>query len=143
MEFDPHWQELLLYTSAASVFVFLATLAAVPWVVARLPHDYFARDRRTAWRSLPAAPVYTLFMGLLKNLLGSVLVVLGVIMLVTPGQGLLTLMTGLLLMNFPGKYHLERWLVTRRGVLRGLNWLRGRRGQAPFDAPQGHDFSAD
>jgi hypothetical protein len=48
---------------------------------------------------------------------------------------MLTLLAGLLLMNFPGKYQLERWLVTRPGVLRALNWLRGRQGHAPFDHP--------
>jgi len=71
----------------------------------------------------------------LKNALGVVLVVLGFIMLFTPGQGLLTLLAGLLLMNFPGKYRLERWLVLRPGVLRGLNWLRQRGGHPPFEAP--------
>jgi len=65
-----------------------------------------------------------------------VLVLLGVIMLVTPGQGLLTLLIGLLLLNFPGKYRLERWLVLRPGVLRGLNWLRRRHGEPPFEAPE-------
>ena len=50
----------------------------------------------------------------------------------TPGQGLLTLLVGLLLMNFPGKYRLERWLVGRRGVLTALNWLRRRGGHPPF-----------
>tara|TARA_R110000823_G_scaffold27609_16_gene80431 strand:+ start:1923 stop:2354 length:432 start_codon:yes stop_codon:yes gene_type:complete len=138
----PHWQELLLIASAASVFVFLATLAAVPWVVARLPHDYFSRERRAALHGMPRAPLYTIFIALMMNLLGSLLVALGIIMLVTPGQGLLTLMAGLLLMNFPGKYRLERWLVMRRGVMRALNWLRRRRGQAPFDTPPGYDFSA-
>lgn len=142
MDQSPYWQEVLLIASAASVFVFLATLAAVPWVVARLPHDYFSRERRAALRDMPQAPLYTIFISVFKNLLGSLLVVLGVVMLVTPGQGLLILMAGLLLMNFPGKYRLERWLVMRRGVMRTLNWLRRRRGQVPFDTPPGHDFSA-
>jgi hypothetical protein len=53
-------------------------------------------------------------------------------MLFTPGQGILTILAGLLLMNFPGKYRLERWLVQRPGVLSSLNWLRTRRGKAPF-----------
>ena len=67
--------------------------------------------------------------------LGMLLVLLGLIMLVTPGQGILTLLVGLLLMNFPGKYQLERWLVSRRGVMRALDWLRKRKGQPPFDPP--------
>ena len=71
----------------------------------------------------------------LKNALGLVLVILGFIMLFTPGQGLLTLLAGSLLMNFPGKYQLERWLVLRPGVLRALNWLRHRGGHASFEAP--------
>ena len=57
-------------------------------------------------------------------------------MLVTPGQGVLTILAGLLLMNFPGKYRLERWLVMRPGVMRALNWLRARRGQTPFEIPE-------
>jgi len=62
-------------------------------------------------------------------------VLMGLLMLVTPGQGVMTLLVGLLLMNFPGKYRMERWLVMRPGVLRALNWLRRRRGQRPFAAP--------
>ncbi len=76
-------------------------------------------------------------LGFAKNLLGGVLVVLGLVMLLTPGQGLLTLLIGLMLMNFPGKYRLERWLVTRPGVLRALNWLRARQGHQPLEAPPG------
>jgi hypothetical protein len=53
-------------------------------------------------------------------------------MLFTPGRGFLTLPAGLLLMNFPGKCRLERWLVQRPGMLRSLNWLRTRRGKPPF-----------
>jgi hypothetical protein len=47
----------------------------------------------------------------------------------------LTLLIGLLLMNFPGKYQAERWLLLRPGVLRALNWLRERHGRAPFEIP--------
>ena len=75
-----------------------------------------------------------LFMGA-KNLLGAALMLLGILMLFTPGQGLLTLLVGLLLMNFPGKYRLERTLVARPGIFRSLNWLRRRRGAEPFELP--------
>ncbi|MCB1677181.1 MAG: hypothetical protein KDI16_00685 [Halioglobus sp.] len=126
---------LILWGSALSVLSLVATLIGVPWVVARLPSDYFARPRRSSWRLSPDAPVPALLLGLLKNLLGALLVLLGLVLLVTPGQGVLTLLAGLLLMNFPGKYQLERWLVMRPGVLRGLNWLRARQRERPFDTP--------
>ena len=43
-----NWQQVLVWTSAASLFAVLLTLAGVPWVVGRLPADYFMRRRRSA-----------------------------------------------------------------------------------------------
>ncbi|NCF16828.1 MAG: hypothetical protein GWP63_01190 [Haliea sp.] len=127
--------ELLLIASGMSLGAVILALVGVPWVVIRLPADYFSQPERHTWRESDGEPLFAVFIGLLKNMVGAILVVLGLIMLVTPGQGLLTLLAGLLLMNFPGKYQLERWLVLRPGMLRALNWLRGRQGQAPFDHP--------
>jgi hypothetical protein len=53
-------------------------------------------------------------------------------MLLTPGQGLLTLLTGLLLMDFPGKYAMERWLIGHPLMLRAINRLRARYGYPPL-----------
>ena len=135
MELNLDWQQLLLWASMGSLVAVLLALVGVPWVIARLPSDYFSRTQRRTWREIEGEPAFAVLLGLLKNIVGAVLVLLGLVMLVTPGQGLLTLLAGLLLMNFPGKYRLERWLVMRPGMLRVLNWLRRRQGQAPFDAP--------
>lgn len=129
------WQPLLLWASAGSLLTLLMTAAAVPWVVTRLPADYFARPRRTAWKAGQGIAPLKALVGVLKNLLGAILLCVGLVMLVTPGQGVLTILAGLLLMNFPGKYRVERWLVMRPGVMRALNWLRARRGQTPFEIP--------
>ena len=67
-----------------------------------------------------------------KNVLGAVLMIAGVAMLVLPGQGLLTMVLGFLLIDFPGKYRLERWLVARPMVHRPLNWIRRRAGREPL-----------
>ncbi|MCB1704610.1 MAG: hypothetical protein KDI17_07095 [Halioglobus sp.] len=137
MEFLSTWQQPLLWASGLSLLAVVATLIAVPWIVVRLPHDYFSREDRVAWRTSPGRPIVVLVLGVLKSLLGFLLIVLGLIMLLTPGQGILTVLIGFLLMDFPGKYRVERWLVLRPGVLRGLNWLRQRRGHQPFDVPGG------
>jgi len=97
-------------------------LQALPWLMDRA---LAAAARPPELVAVTAGP----------GLVGALLVLLGMVMLVTPGQGLLTLLVGLLLMNFPGKYRLERWLVGRRGVLTALNWLRRRGGHAPFEPP--------
>jgi hypothetical protein len=54
-----------------------------------------------------------------------------------PGQGLLTILIGVMLLDFPGKRRLERWLLRRRGVLAAINKVRARYGRPPLvlDAP--------
>ena len=135
MDIGLDFQELLLTATTLSLLAFIATAICVPWVVTRLPHDYFSSTQRAIWRKSADESLLTKCLRILKNLIGAVLVLLGLVMLVTPGQGILTLLSGLLLMNFPGKYRLERWLVLRPGILRALNWLRRRRNQPAFDAP--------
>ncbi len=67
-----------------------------------------------------------------KNLLGYIFVVAGTLMLVLPGQGLLTILVGIMFLNFRGKYELERWIVSRQPVLGSINWIRRRAGRAPL-----------
>jgi UPF0716 family protein affecting phage T7 exclusion len=69
----------------------------------------------------------------LKNLLGFVFVAAGIAMLVLPGQGLLTIFIGILLLDFPGKRAVERWLVRLPRVLQAANWIRQRYGRPPFE----------
>lgn len=132
---NQHLELLLVWGGSLSLLGLAAAVVGVPWVVARLPADYFSQPHRAVWREWGGEPWFALLLGAIKNLVGALLVLLGVVLLVTPGQGLLTLLVGLLLMNFPGKYRLERWLVGRRGVLVALNWLRRRGGHPPFEPP--------
>jgi hypothetical protein len=67
-----------------------------------------------------------------RNVLGCALVAAGIAMLVLPGQGILTILVGVMLLDFLGKPRLQRWLVARRPVLRTINGLRRRAGQAPL-----------
>lgn len=121
----------LLAFSVLSLVV--ASLLGV-WFVAQLPADYFVFDERhpphgNHW-------IIRLVLVLVKNAIGIVLIAAGLVMLFTPGQGLLTIIAGLLLANFPGKYALERWLARQSAVMAALNWLRARRGQPPFVTPE-------
>jgi len=124
---------VLWWLSGLSVVTVVLMFLGLPWVVGRLPVDYFSREHRTPWRLSGREPLLAIVLGVLKNILGLFLVVVGIVLLFTPGQGILTLLLGLALMNFPGKYQLERWLVQRPGVLSSLNWMRQRGGNPPFD----------
>ena len=112
----------------------------VPVVVAtlmvlRLPPDYFTHTRREPVYREERHPVIGWTMALLKNLSGLLLIALGIIMLFTPGQGILTALVGLMLLNFPGKYRLERRLVRMGPIVPALNVLRKRFGRAPLQEP--------
>ncbi|PLW69655.1 PGPGW domain-containing protein [Pseudohalioglobus lutimaris] len=126
--------ELLIWGTALSLGTLLAVIVIVPFVISRLPSHYFNEPKRHPLREQVGGASQWLFI-VIKNLMGALLVLLGLLMLFTPGQGLLTLLAGLLLMNFPGKYRLERALVSRESVMHALNWFRERQGRPPFDPP--------
>ena len=108
--------------SVVSVVTFVACLLALPRLFASLPEDYFTSDRRPK-RSLK------------RNLLGVVLLAVGVAMLVLPGQGVLTILAGVMLLDFRGKAELERRILGRPRVLQTINRIRARRGRPPLQAP--------
>lgn len=141
----PHWLASRLpdgwngwYLAGAVVGLTVVTavlsLALVAVAVARLPADYFVNPE--ARRPVDRHPVLKVLLAIGRNLLGYVLIALGVVLSLpgVPGQGLLTVLLGMLLIDFPGKHRAERWLLTRRGVLAGVNKLRARFGKPPLIA---------
>ena len=120
------------YILAALSPLSLIIIAAIaPLVIVRMPENYFTESHRQKVAK-PPHPVYRYGLLILKNTLGSLFVIAGFLMLFIPGQGLLTMLIGLILMDFPGKYHIERWLVSNTGVLKPLNWLREKKGIPPL-----------
>ena len=117
---------------ASSALTFLASLILVPMLVVRIPADYFTHRKRHHKRPEKYPPVIRIIVLIIKNVLGLILFCAGILMLVLPGQGLFTMFIGIMMMNFPGKYRLERWIVERGPVLKSINWLRDRAGHAPL-----------
>ena len=117
----------------ASVAMLIMTFIFLPFLIARLPPDYFVNDERPP--PLSRYVVVHLALMALKNLIGLAFVLLGIMLLFLPGQGLLTLIIGLTIMNYPGKFAIERWLAMRPHVLPALNWFRARRGHPPLEDP--------
>jgi hypothetical protein len=107
-----------------SLLTLLVSVVAVPWLCCRLPSDYLdpgAPLPETGWARR-----------VLRNVLGSLLLLAGALMLVLPGQGLLTLLLGLTLVDFPGKRRFMRRLLMRPRVLRVINALRRRFNVEPL-----------
>ncbi len=131
------------YLAAAAMVLTVATaiisLAAVTVVIARLPEDYFTNP--AAQRPIERHPVLYVLLILFRNAVGWLLVGLGIILSLpgVPGQGLLTILIGMLLIDFPRKKRVLRWLLTRRGVWEGINRLRQRCGRPPLRSPRWED----
>lgn len=112
------------------VGTFAISLAVVSYILVKIPAEYFRADHpRELWTERHAA---VRFVGVfLKNLLGVILVALGVVMSIpgVPGQGILTILLGIMLLDFPGKRTLEYKLVRRPHVFKTINKLRHRFGK--------------
>jgi hypothetical protein len=124
----------LALITIASLLFFVLSVVGVPWYLARLPADYFSRRERREL-GLPRIrrrPVRWLWF-VARNALGFTLIAAGILMLVLPGQGLLTIVAGLFLADFPGKHRLERALIAIGPVYRGINALRHRAGRPPLE----------
>ena len=109
------------------VVTFGASLGIVSLVLVKLPATYFKRSHdRTFLYNRP--PVIRWLAIVVKNLLGVLLVGVGIILSLpgVPGQGMLTILLGIMLLDFPGKLRLEYWLVSRPKILQTINKLRHR-----------------
>jgi hypothetical protein len=73
----------------------------------------------------------------LKNVLGGVLLMFGVALSVPGilGPGLLTILIGLILLDFRAKRQIERRLIGRPLIMRAINGLRRRYGKPPLTCP--------
>jgi hypothetical protein len=127
---------LLWWLSAASVLMFVSSILLVPWLVIRIPTDYFVRQRHYADRWKPRHPVLRMAFLAARNFVGALLILAGLVMLVTPGQGVLTILVGLLFLDFPGKFALERLLISQPPVFRAVNWMRAKAGRPPLELPR-------
>ena len=127
-----HSAFLLTGLGVLSVVTFVASLVALPIIIARLPVDHFISQRA---RSLPwrrKSPLRRTVLVILRNLLGALLVLGGLLMLVLPGQGLLTIVIGLLMIDTPKKRAFQAWLLAWKPVNRGINWMRRKANQPEF-----------
>lgn len=126
------WETLLWWLAMVSILMFAGSLVAIPFFARRIPEDYFLSPKRskTRWSTWP---IYLQWLFIIcKNVLGLILVLAGIAMLVLPGQGLLTIFVGLVLMNFPGKFTLERRIIHYAPIFRAINWIRQRQNIPPL-----------
>ena len=119
-----NYAQWLYGLATVSVVFLIVSILFIPYLVARIPADYFLASDKS--ESIKSRSWHSLIWLFLRNIFGAFLILAGIIMLALPGQGILTILAGLFVMNFPGKYKLERYIVSKPAVLNSLNWIRRR-----------------
>ncbi|MDH4316784.1 MAG: hypothetical protein OEV64_00175 [Desulfobulbaceae bacterium] len=117
---------------ALSVVTFIGSLLAVPWIIGHLPRDYFIRHRIRVEARHKRHPVQAMIIFIIRNFFGGLLIMAGIAMLVLPGQGILTILIGICLMDFAGKHALVDGFILRPKMIKLLNWIRGKEKKEPF-----------
>ncbi len=121
----------------AFLLSFGISLALVTLILVKMPAAYFVeRSRRRLW--VDAHPAVRISLRIGKNLLGIGVIVAGIVLSLPgiPGQGVLTILIGLMLVDFPGKRRFELWLIRRPRIGRTINRVRRRFGAEPLQIPQ-------
>ena len=127
------WKSALI---GALIFVisFVGSLAIVSFVLVKLPRDYFKQSHKTKLWSGPN-PALNAAKVIGKNILGVILVLLGIVMSLpgVPGQGLLTVLLGIMLLDFPGKRSVEQKLLKRPAIQNAITRLRKKFDKPPLE----------
>jgi hypothetical protein len=131
------WESLTPGGIAIGVGLFLISLAfsfgAIAVVMLKIPPNYFSSHYVQDF--LPNSPFLVRWGAVvLKNILGVFLIGLGIILSLpgVPGQGILTILLGLIMLDIPGKRPLEARIIKRPAILAAINSLRTRYRKPPL-----------
>ena len=127
------WRKALIGIALALVS-FFANLGIVTLILVKLPADHFSKSRKTKFWAGPRPWLHAMLV-IGKNIAGILLVALGVVLSLpgVPGQGLLTILLGIMLLDFPGRDRLEQKLLSKPSIVNTINNLRGRFGKKPLE----------
>ena len=129
---------LLWLLGFLSLVMFIGTIIALPLIIIYLPARFFNPMEIAAQRAEKGQSASRMALIVLKNVVGAVLILAGLLMLVLPGQGLVTLLIGLSLVNFPGKRRLVCRILQQPRVLGFINRIRTAANRPPVVPPNPH-----
>jgi hypothetical protein len=126
------WSKILLFVGlfvGSLVFSFLS----IAVVMVKIPENYFSSHYQQNF--LPNSRWFVRW-GVVaaKNVYGVFLILLGIILSLpgVPGQGILTILLGLIMLDIPGKRPFEARIIKRPAILAAINNLRARYDKPPL-----------
>ena len=131
------WQSLTLNQVLLGLGIFVVSLAfsfaSIVIVLVKIPANYFSTHYKQDF--LPDSSWIVRWGAVIaKNLFGVFLILLGILLSLpgVPGQGILTILLGIIMLDIPGKRPLEAKIIQRPAVLSAANKLRLRWDKPPL-----------
>ncbi|MFT5698164.1 MAG: hypothetical protein ACI8ZB_001018 [Desulforhopalus sp.] len=129
-----NFQVIAMWLAVLSLITFILSLILIPYLIKKIPSDYFLRLSDEQPRLKGYDVTFVLFF-LARNIFGLLLLICGIAMLFLPGQGLLTIFISFLLLSFPGKKRLITYLTHKKVVRLTVDWIRKKAHQKPINWP--------
>jgi len=123
--------DTLVMLTVVSLVFFVGSLIAIPYILVRLPADYFDIRIPRSWME-NHHPMLRLMGHIVKNAVGAIFLFAGFLMIFLPGQGLLTMLIGISMLDFPGKRNIEAKIIGQQTVLGVINGMRKKFGKPPL-----------
>jgi hypothetical protein len=127
------------WLTIAGVAMSLGGLGILLALAVTMPADHFMPRYRGA-EERRRHPAVRLLLRVVRNVIGAIMIVLGLVMAIpmVPGPGVLFILLGVSLMDIPGKHAMVRYIVSRPLVLQPLNTLRAKWNRPPVQIPPDH-----
>ena len=130
LEYTNTYKNFIFWISLVSFIIFIVSILSIRWLVLVIPENYFKEKKNSLLREKYF--FYWIAFKFIKNSLGYLLIIGGILMLVLPGQGILTIFVGMILSDYPGKYHIEKKIIQSSIILRTINSIRKKSGKKPL-----------
>lgn len=124
-----------VWLAVAACATFVVGTGAAALCVLWLPADYFESTSVIGRATASSNPIWDWAWFIGRNVLGAALVFAGFVMLFIPGPGLLAVLIGVALVDFPGKHRLVSKLLARPHILTAANHWRQRFHKPPLRKP--------
>ena len=127
LEYTNTYKNFIFWISLVSLTIFIISILSIRWLVLLIPENYFKEKKSSVLKEKYF--LYWIAFKFIKNSLGYLLIIGGILMLVLPGQGILTIFIGMILSDYPGKYNIEKKIIQSSIILRTIKSIRKKSGK--------------
>ena len=94
------YSSILIGIGGLSILILMFSIIGLGWFISQIPEDYFKKKKRQAKNWDQYSSETRMMMIIVKNVIGIVMLISGLLLLILPGQGILTMIIGILLIDY-------------------------------------------